>query len=330
MKKTLIASAVAAATLSTSALAMDQATDLAERLDSMPTFYGNIQVAYFHEDEDDNGAETSSNEFADGGSTFGIKHEHAISDDLTGFLKAEFHFDADDNSTDSGLGENMDEAYIGVKGGFGSVQVGSDDTVFENMINITDISEQVGISGDIAANKEGDNVQYVSPTIGGGLTVGVTYPIDSDTTFGGEIAAGYEMDNLTFGLGYSMGREEGAVEAGDTIGLSASIGLDALTVQAQYETRDEDSAGGTDLDNGSDYMALQGIYAMGQNQFALGYAVAGSDVDGSEDSSTIFVQALHNMSDNMYVYLEYATTSDADYTEGKDVDNMAIGATYAF
>ncbi|MFT6030744.1 MAG: hypothetical protein ACI8O8_002490, partial [Oleiphilaceae bacterium] len=39
MKKTLIASAIAAATLTSNAFAMDPATDLAEMLEGMPTIY---------------------------------------------------------------------------------------------------------------------------------------------------------------------------------------------------------------------------------------------------------------------------------------------------
>ena len=85
MKKTLIASAVAA-TLSTSAFAMDSASDLAAKLDSMPTVYGNIQLAYYYADSDPG---TYGNALVDNGSTIGLKHEHEIAPGLTGFLKIE-------------------------------------------------------------------------------------------------------------------------------------------------------------------------------------------------------------------------------------------------
>ncbi|MDX1451816.1 MAG: porin [Oleiphilaceae bacterium] len=326
MKKTLIASAVAAATLSSTAFAMDPATQLAERLDSMPEFYGNIQLAWANMETDNGTTETSTNEFMDNGSTFGIKHDHAISEDVTGFLKAEFHFDGDDNSTDSGLGENMDEAYIGIKGDFGSVQLGSDDTVYE-WVDVMDMYEFNGLEGDLATQKEGDNLQYYSPELAGGLTLGVTLPIDSDSTFGGALAAKYAMDNIEVVLAYGMGREEGGAEAGDAIGLAGTIGLDELTLSLQYETKDESTSG---ADDGLDYFGIMGQYAMGANNFALGYQMKSFDASGAEDESGIYVQALHNLSDHMYIYLEYLTQSDVDGTADNEVDTLALGATYAF
>lgn len=319
MKKTLIASAVVAATLSSTAFAMDPASELAERLDSMPTFYGNIQLAWTGVTEDDGSKETSTNELGDNGSTLGIKHDHMIADGVKGFLKAEFHFDADDVKTGSSLGETMDEAYIGVKGDFGSIQVGSDDTVYE-WVDMVDIAEAVGISGELAADKEGDNAQYYSPEIAGGLTVGVTVPVDSDSTFGGQIAAKYAMDNIEVAAAYSMGREEAGVEAEDTLGLAASVAIEDLTLMAQYETQDDTV----------DYWALLANYSMGANNFAVGYETKSFDANNTEDQAGIYVQALHNVSDNMYVYLEYLAQTDVKGTKDNDVDTVALGATYAF
>jgi len=351
MKKTLIASAVAAATLSSTAFAMDPASDLAERLDSMPEFYGNIQLAWGNVTVDNGtgaafdpdgavhpdvpssaaiipaGEEGSYNGLIDNGSTLGLKHDHMISDGLTGFLKAEFHFDADDKNNNS-LGETLDEAYIGVKGDFGSVQAGTDDTVYE-WVDIMDMYEFAGLEGDLATQKEGDNIQYYSPDMSG-LTVGVTVPVDSDTQFGGALAGKYAMDNIEVVLAYGLGREEQGAEAGDAFGLGVTVGLDDLTLMAAYESVGESSTGTTDNDDGSDYMALMAQYSMGANNFALGYSVDSYDADGAEDTSSIYVQALHNMSDNMYVYLEYLTTTDAGGADSLDVDILALGATYAF
>ncbi len=324
MKKTLIASAVAAATLSSTAFAMDPATQLAERLDSMPEFYGNIQLAWANQETETSGVESSTNELQDNGSTFGIKHDHAITEDITGFLKAEFHFDGDDSSTDSGLGENMDEAYIGIKGDFGSVQLGSDDTVYE-WVDVMDMYEFAGLEGDLAFQKEGDNLQYYSPELADGLTLGVTLPIDSDSNFGGALAAKYAIDNMEFVLAYGMGREETA-DIGDSIGFAATVGLEDLTLSFQYETKSEDG----NSDNGTDYFGLMGQYAMGANNFALGYQMKSFDASGAEDESGIYVQALHNLSDHMYIYLEYLTRSDVGGVENDESDTLALGATYAF
>lgn len=338
MKKTLIASAVAAATLSSTAFAMDPASDLAARLDSMPSVYGNIQLAWLNETtENGPNTENSTNEMIDNGSTIGFKHSHAISDGVEGFFKAEFHFDADDNSNaNANLGENLDEAYIGVKGDFGSVQAGTDDTVYE-WVDMLDMYEAVGIDGELAADKEGDNVQYVSPDLSG-LMVGVTVPVDSDSNFGGQIAAKYGMDNIEAVLAYSIGRDEGTcpancTSAGDAIGVAVSAAIDDLTLAVQYETRDESISQAKDS---MDFIGLLANYSMGANNFALGYEMSTNENGGGtaeEDTSAIYFQALHNVSDNMYVYLEYltSTTEDDDTaTQDEDYDALAIGATYYF
>ena len=329
MKKTLIASAVAAATLSSTAFAMDPASDLAERLDSMPEFYGNIQLAWGGETVDDGTTETSTNEFADNGSTLGLKHDHMITDGLTGFLKAEFHFDADDSNNQS-LGEKLDEAYIGVKGDFGSVQAGTDDTVYE-WVDIMDMYEYAGLEGDLATQKEGDNIQYYSPDMSG-LTVGVTVPVDSDSEFGGALAGKYAMDNIEVVLAYGLGREEAGNESGDAFGLGVTVGLDDLTLMAAYESKGESSTGGVDNDDGEDYMAIMAQYSMGANNFALGYAMYEEDGTTEPETDAIYVQALHNVSDNMYVYLEYLMATDSDNTADPDfdTDTLALGATYVF
>jgi predicted porin len=326
MKKTLIASAVAAATL-TSATAFAK-----EAMPQSLGVYGNIQLAHFwNEEEAPGGAKSGSHEFADGGSTLGFTHEHAISEGLTGFFKAEFEFDADDKgNADSGL-HNTDETYIGVKGDFGSVQIGSDDTVYEQFINITDTSEQIGLGANLTTISEGDNAQYVGTF--DAIKVGVTYKIDGDstTTRGTQLAAAFETEEFYVAAAYSMASDTnyGNNKGQDAIGLAAAMMMGDLTLQAQYETLDESESGQKD---GGDYMGLQGLYNMGATTFALGYGIYGTDADGAtdDDQSTIYLQALHNVSDNMYVYIEAAQSDGYDNVKDQDDTATAIGATYYF
>ena len=96
MKKTLIASAVAAATLSSTAFAMDPANEMQSMMDAMPTLSGNIQLAYVNNEMDNGTSKIGSNETYDNGSTIRITHDHEISAGVTGFLKMEYDVDADD------------------------------------------------------------------------------------------------------------------------------------------------------------------------------------------------------------------------------------------
>ncbi|WP_156508795.1 porin, partial [Oleiphilus sp. HI0132] len=132
------------------------------------------------------------------------------------------------------------------------------------------------------------------------------------------LAAKYAMDNLELAFAYSMGREEAGVEAEDTIGLGATYSMDDITVMLGYES----------MSDTVDYIGLQGMYTMGQNQFALGYGM--KSYDGAEDEATIALQALHNVTDHLFVALEYTTSTDLGGVDGADVDVLAIGANYSF
>src|SRR3990167_5030983 len=193
MKKTLIASAVAAATLSTfSSMAM-----AAEAV--MPEFYGSLELVHRSDDYDD--AQPNEHEFKDTGSTLGIKHSHELDSGSSVFMKAEFEYSGDSSNYDTagstdpkskGI-DKLDEAYVGIKGGFGTIQFGSDDTVYE-WVDVTDQYEEIRFDGEIAALKEGDNFQYTLDA-GEGLKIGATLPIDSDSLFGGALAAQYSMED---------------------------------------------------------------------------------------------------------------------------------------
>lgn len=184
MKKTLLATAIAGA-LGASAAA--QAATVYNQDGTQLDIYGNIQIAYYSLDAGDE----SVDEIADNGSTFGFAAQHIINDGLTGYLKLEFDdFQADEikvRGRDSG-----DQAYVGLKGNFGDVRLGSWDALIDDWIQdpitnneFADVSDS---SGFIGANdnygtddREGDKFQYMSPSFGGlQFAVGTQYKGDAE------------------------------------------------------------------------------------------------------------------------------------------------------
>lgn len=327
MKKTILASAIAAATFSGAALAQES---------NLPTVYGNIQYAVTHTNVDGGGSEI--NHF-DNGTTLGVKHEHEIAPGVTGFLKMELEgINADDKAGSSGI-DKLDEAYIGVKGdNFGQVWVGSDDSMYESAID--EIYNFYEVGSDIGGNYEtgeGDLIQYLSPSFGG-LKLGAAVQVNGDSTTGGksypyQLAAMYTVDALE--LAFAMDSNDGTTEYSgtgadinneNTYGLRASFNLEDLRLTASYETR-KDVA---------DVFGLMGVYTLGANQFALSYQLKDNDVSGDKND-TVALQALHNLSGNMYVYVEgYLSSSDdtagytADGLSGDEQTIAAVGAVYYF
>ncbi|TYC60377.1 porin [Marinobacter sp. BW6] len=340
MQKRLIASAIAATTFSGALLAQEtrSASELAAQMDSMPTVYGNIQYVLKHTNVDGAGSEL---EHADNGSTLGVKHDHDIAPGITGFFKLELEgINADDKSESSGI-DALDEAYIGIKGdNIGQIWVGSDDSIYE--VAVDEVAQFHEVGSDIGFNYEtgeGDLVQYMSPSLGG-LTVGAAVEVSGDAegkkSYPWQLAAMYQMDAIE--LAFAVDSNDGSKDldpdtAGvqfnneNSYGLRASYNLDNLRLTASYETR-KDVA---------DVVGMMGIYTMGANQFALSYQLRDEDSASGDQNDTVILQALHNVSDHMYVYFEgYLSGSDAadEYTlEGASGDEQsiaAVGAVYYF
>lgn len=338
MKKTLIASAIAAISFSGSALAMESASELAARMDSMPSVYGNIQYAITNTSIDNAGSEIDQ---FDNGTTLGVKHEHLIAPGLTGFFKLELEgINADDKAKSSGI-DKLDEAYIGVKSdSFGQVWVGTDDSTYERaiakIVNFHEIG--TGLDGSYSTG-EGDQIQYSSPSFGG-LTLGASLQINGDGKDGGksypyQLAAIYTVDALE--LAFAMDSNDGTLAYSkkdvldpnneNTYGLRATYSMGDLSVTGEYQIR-------KDVKN--EYGVI-GVYALGANQFSLAYQVVEDDTVGltnGDKEDVIALQALHNLSDNMYVYTEaFFYSKDADYSAvaGSDQKQVAaVGAVYYF
>ncbi|WP_273204170.1 porin [Marinobacter subterrani] len=334
MKKTLLATAIAAATFSGAALAQES---------NMPTVYGNIQYVLKHTNVDGGGSVV---EHADNGSTLGFKHDHEIAPGITGFLKAELEFSADDKATSGGLND-FDEAYIGVKGdSFGQVWVGSDDSTYERAVDKIVNFHEVGTSlGGSYETGEGDLIQYESPSFGG-LTLGGAVQVNGDgdarangKSYPYQLAAVYSADALE--LAFAMDSNDGNtkysssdadVNDENTYGLRATYSMGDLSVTGEYQTR-------KDVEN--EY-GLIGVYALGANQFSLAYQVVEDDAPGASNGykeDVVALQALHNLSDNMYVYFEgylYSSDDAAAYDledgagAGDEQTVASVGAVYYF
>ncbi|MBJ6138742.1 porin [Marinobacter litoralis] len=326
MKKTILASAIAAATFSGAAMAQEI---------NLPVVYGNIQYALTYTDAETK-AGTSSHglEHFDNGTTLGVAHDHEIAPGITGFFKLEVDgFGADNKGAKKDI-IKLDEAYVGVKGdNFGQVWVGSDDSMYETSVDEIGEFWEVGSGiGNDYDTGEGDLVQYLSPNFGG-LKLGAAVQINGDKdplnggkkSFPWQLAAMYNVDALE--LAFAVDSNDGAGNNENSYGLRASFNLEDLRLTGQFETR-KDVA---------DTFGVMGVYTLGANQFALGYQLVDEDSGDKED--VISLQALHNLSDHMYVYVEgYVSSADEDKVydvgngafTGDERSTIALGAVYYF
>lgn len=297
MKKTLIATAIAGA-MSFSVAAQ-----------AAPTVYGNIQVVV--DVENDNTA-------ADNGSTIGIKGEEALNNGLTGIYKIEMDVNAagtkGDNSPFTG-----DQAYLGVKGNFGTVRVGSMDTVADDLVSDAIFGEEY-VGGEFSAfggsNREIQQVQYsgefgavearASVNLNGKAGTNAT-PKDSD------------LDNaVQVGVKVAVAEGVSVAAAFDTYqsaaGVAATLEMGAISAGAAFETQDD-----------IDYVA-SGSAAFNYGMGSV-YGIVSMFDTGKIDGNRVTAGANYNLADSMYVYAEVVSGDNDDLSDAK---STALGAVLVF
>lgn len=314
MKKSIIAIAVSSAVF---ASLPAQAAE-----GSSVDVYGNIQFAYSDKD--------AGTDLEDNGSTIGVKGETKVSDDLTAFFKYELEFKADqtenrDNS-DSYNESKLDQAFVGLQGNFGKVQIGSFDTVYNNAIQ--DSVNQFEYLGMTSANgtSEGDTIAYFSPSMNG-FEVHVAAQVKGDNS---ELAASntdgvsgmavvtYSMDMMSVALGYDA-RENTSTDPKATTGLAVTVmPMDSLSVTAKYETTEDTQ----------DIYGLAARYGYGAGDVYASYQNINPDAAGSEDYNEYAAGVTYSLASNVYVFGEVGKFENAS---NSDTDTQtAVGVYYGF
>ena len=298
MKKSMIALAISGAALSSvSAFAQDITVDV----------YGNIQYAYINND--------SGTDLADNGSTFGFQGESVVDENLTTFFKYELELDADDKENEGSV--NLDQAYVGLKGGFGKVQIGSFDTIYSNAIQDSlDQFEVFGIEG-ASDTDEGDTIAYFSPDLGGfeiQAAVQTKGSADVNTAETGNAVSAvvkYNLEALTFAVGYDSLENTSSDEA--TIGFAVDYQASpSLSVSFKAEST-------------SDTEELVGVatrYGYGAGALYGSAQVVSPEVGDSYNEFAAGVS--YDITSNMYVYAEVGQLSSSEES------NTAVGVYYGF
>ncbi|WP_069383391.1 porin [Halomonas caseinilytica] len=339
MKKTLLATAIAGAMVASGAQAATVYNQDGTKLD----IYGNVQIGFRNiEVGQDDGSVETENDVFDNGSTIGFAAEHVIYDGLTGYMKIEFDdFKADEMKTagrDAG-----DTAYVGLKGNFGDLKLGSYDTLMDDWIQdpVTnneyfDLSDTSGSgaasifgggsyqrndSGEIMRDDNGtplvdrdglggevetDQLTYVSPSFSGlQLAVGTQYKGDMES----ENLTGKGNASIFGGAKYTVGN------------FSVAAMYDNLD---NYEVRSEVAK-----ENGQEFgdrYGVTGQYQWNTLRVALKYERFESDNDllNSEDTNFYGLGARYGYG-NGDIYGAYQYVDVGGETFGDVVSDVGSG-----
>lgn len=226
--KTLLASALASATLA-SAYA-------AEPL----TVYGKLNVTA--QSNDEKGDATTS--IQSNASRFGVKGDFELSSSLTAFYTVEYQVDTGAASSDNFTARNQ---FVGLKGGFGSLSVGRNDTLLK--ISQGDVDQFNDLSGDLTKLFKGEvraaqTATYLTPSFGD-FVFGVTYVAESNdvksqfTQDGFSVAAMYGDAKLKKTAVYAALAYDSDVSGYEIVRASLQAKLAGIKLGGMYQQQEQ-------------------------------------------------------------------------------------------
>jgi predicted porin len=280
--------------------------------------YGRADVSLQSSDEGDgNFSEIQSN-----ASRIGFKGTQKLNDDLEVVYKAEFQVDLDGDG-DVFKARNQ---YIGLKGAFGEVLLGKNDSMLKQSQGKTDLFSD--LEGDIknlwkGENRLSDTLTYKSPKFSG-FQLGLTYQAEDevDGEDGLSIAALYGDKKLKKSDFFASVAVDSEVNGYDTIRATVQGKVSGVTLGLIIQNQ-ENVDTGAEMDG----IMVSAKYKVGSATTLKGqYQIA--DHKDSEKNTGFTAGVDYKLAKNTKLFAFY-TTYDMK-TSNTDEDYLAAGIQYKF
>ena len=229
---------------------------------------------------------------------FGIRGTEDLSSGLQAFYRFEF------NAYDNGLSgkEGTRYAYLGLRGDFGTLTLGRQDTLFKQATSFNDNFQDVYF-GEFhhGPNRLSKVISYVSPDMSG-FKLGASMVLDGDNSVittsdsrgidAWEAAAFYDANGIFAGGAYQS--RDGGRKTDKYYGGSVGYKNDTFKVGFGYEKQDKADS----------YYNLAGEYYLGNNTFRAGFGY--DDNKGKNDWFEYALGYQYNLSERTYTWVEGA------------------------
>ena len=291
--------------------------------DKVPSvvIYGEANLSFQSSDEGDG----SFTEIKSNASRLGFKGTHQLQDGLEVIYKIEFQVDLDG---DSAKGDSITDRnqYVGLKGSFGEILLGKNDTMVKQSAGKVDLFND--LNADIkhiwkGENRMADTLSYKSPKMNG-FQVGVTYiaedSADEDADNAYSVAVFYGDKYLKKSKLFASVAMDSDVNNYDVTRATVQGKIAGITLGAMIQTQEKVSDG-SEMDG---YM-ISAKYGFGKatlkGQFQTADKGDGNDLTGF----TLGVDYKRDKSTKLYSFF---TTYDMD--SGSDEEYLAAGIQYKF
>jgi len=283
------------------------------------TIYGKANLSVQNNDDGDG----SYTEIKSNASRIGFKGTHELSDGLEVVYQAEFQVDIDGDS-EKGKSITDRNQYVGLRGSFGEVLLGVNDTVLKQTQGKLDLFSDY--NADIKGlwkgeNRVSDSLTYKSPKFNG-LQLGVTYiaadAVDADSAV--SIALFYGDKKLKKSKLYAAVAHDSDVKGYDVTRAVISGKVSGITVGAIVQTQ-ENVVTGEEIDG----VMISAKYKINKTTYKGQYQTA--DVTGGDSRHGITVGADYSLAKSTKLFAFY-TSFDMDTKADKDY--LAVGIEYKF
>jgi len=284
--------------------------------------YGKANVTVQSSDD----GEGSFTEIKSNASRFGLKGSEKITDGLEAVYKFEFQVDVSDADSKGDNDDNISarNQYVGLKGAYGQVVVGRNDTALKQSQGKLDLFND--LEGDIknvfkGENRLGDSITYTSKSYEGFKVLATFIAEDDvDAKNGYSVALTYGDAGLKKSAVYAAIAADSEVNGYDVVRATVQGKIEDFRLGAMYQTQEK-----LDGSAEADGYLVNAAYLMGSNTFKVQYQAM--DFDDSDDKSAVTVGVDHNLNKNLKVFGFY---SSFDMDNNVDQDYLALGMEYKF
>ncbi|MCG9770057.1 porin, partial [Pseudoalteromonas piscicida] len=300
-------------------------TALALSLLSAFTFQANAEVDVYGKanvsvQSSDDGA-GSVTEIKSNASRFGFKGSEKLDSGLEVIYKLEFQVDVSDADS-KGDKDNITarNQYVGLKGNFGEVVIGRNDTALKQSQGKLDQFND--LEGDIKVlfkgeNRLGDSISYKSPSFNGFRVLGSFIAEDSEEGENGfSTALTYGDAGLKESAVYAAIAADSEVNGYDTVRFTVQGKVADFKLGAMYQTQEK-----VDGSAEADGYLLNAAYKLGNATLKAQYQAI--DFDAGDKVDGISVGVDYKLAKNAKVYGFYSTF-DADNQVEKDYLGLGI------
>lgn len=283
--------------------------------------YGKANVTVQSSDD----GEGSFTEIKSNASRFGLKGSEKVSDSLEAVYKFEFQVDVSDADS-KGDDDNISSRnqYVGLKGGFGQVVIGRNDTALKQAQGKLDLFND--LEGDLkntfkGENRLGDSVSYTSNSYQGfKVLASFIAQDDLDAKNGYSVALTYGDAGLKKSAVYAAIAADSEVNGYDVVRATVQGKIEDFRLGAMYQTQEK-----VDGSAEADGYLVNAAYLMGSNTFKVQYQTM--DFDDGDDKSAVSVGVDHKLNKNLKVFGFY---SSFDMDNNVDQDYLGLGLEYKF